>query len=698
MHTLWHILSSRRASRTSAIAVAAVLSLALFACSDSDPDPVDDPNQNANQQPNQNGGTDDPEEDPVELAITAPEEGSYHTRDRVVISGTADGADQIDVNGETVTVEDGQWEIPLRFEDGPVTVVASAGDAEETVEFIVDTIRPRFVIDSPERGTVIDAEAADDNKLTFSGQLQQVGPSGLLVLEVGGQFLEPDAEGYFEGEVTLQEGLNIFALTAQDRAHNKTTEHRAVIYGPLAPADAPINSAAGAEIEAPDGTDAIASVISAYITPEQIEGFLEGGFAADGVDVDLDELHWEDLEISIVPRNGYLELEMTMNNLHVAGAFGLGGGSTEGSLSIASVLLTMEIALSVGDDSELEVEILEEYIELGEVTVNVDGEDQDWAGPLVAFAIGFAFTQFLPQLIEENLYDPDLLTQEVEFLDRTLTITLILENILITNRGISAVLGVEFPGDKYPAVPDVAGALNRPIGESQGGSVDRHVVMHSTRTTFDRVLHSLWYSGLFHQQLGNEQLADADIPFSLTASGMGLLLDQRIMEIHESNTPVELRLRPLLAPVIEFGSDDSGTVRLGDLLIDFLLLPEDEAKETLFLTVALQIDLDVDFDIGAESVDLGIGVQAKGDVVAEPIFEFDHDKTTELIVDLLELIPQLAASDLNISPETSLEWATITDPMVAIHGSDNNRISVGINIEPAEDFIEEDVVEEDNGD
>lgn len=685
----------------SSLRFAAVLILAFaVACSGSE-DPVDNEqqNQNQNQSPANDQTNQQNDEEDYEVEITSPEPGDYESSSQVLIQGTVDGTDEVEVNGETAEVDEGVWGVHVLFDDGEVTATATAGDATDSVEFIVDTQRPEFTVETPDRGTVLDAEESTEAQITVSGQVTDPGPSGLLVFEAGGDIIDVDEDGSFETEASLQTGLNVLEMKAIDRAHNETTEHRAVIYGPLAEADAPIESAAGVDIDAPDGTDAIAEVIEGYITPEQIEEFIGDGFADEGVPVDITELDWDELDVDLVPHdgesagdNGYLELELFMTDLYIEGTFDSGDNSATGSLLIEDIEMMLQIELDVDEEGELDVIVLDDFIGLGDITVNLDGEDQEWAEPLVAAVIVVAFDQFLSDLIEDNLYDPDVLTQEVEFLNRTIELTLILEDILITNRGISAVLGLEFPGDKYPAVPDVAGALHRPIGESLGGSVDRSLIFHSTRTTFDRALHGVWYSGLFHQQVGNEDIADADIPFELNASGIGLLLDDQIAEIHEEDTPVELRFRPLLSPVIEFGKESDGTVRIGDFLVDFLLVPEGGHQETLFLTLALQLDLDVGFEIGADEVDFDIGVQAEGDVVAQPVVSFDHAKTTELITDLLEMIPQLAASDLSIDPETNLEWATITDPKVVIHGTENTRISIGVELEPAQDFIEEDEV------
>ena len=674
------------------ILIVTVFSISVIGCSGSDPVNGEEPDEPEEHEDDPN---EEEEEEDREVMIISPEEGAIESESSVLIEGTAEGVSEVEVNGETVEVEDEQWAITLEFDDGEVTATASIEDDESSVDFIVDTQAPDFTIETPERGTVLDAEDSDaTQEITVAGIMHDPGPSGLLVIEVEGQFVEPDDQGQFETQVSLDEGLNVITVTAIDNAHHERKERRALIYGPLTDANTPIDEAAQVDIDNPDGLGSIAAVIEAYITPEQIQAFIDAGEDDGQLPVDLDEIDWEDIQVELIPHDGYLQVSVTLTDLTVAGQFQLNGGgdASDGQIEIGHLKVTLDIALSADDDNNLNVEVIDDEVEIEDITVNVDGQDQDWAEPVVTAVIVYAFNAFIGDLLEDNLFDPDILTQQVEFLNRTIEITFLIEDIVISSRGISARLGLEFPGDKHPEVPTVAGALNRPVSDSFGGSVDRSILFHSKRQTFDRVLHSLWYSGLIHQQLSNDDLEETDIPFELTANGLATLLDNRIREIHEPDTPAELRLRPLLAPVLEFDSQGAGTVYLGDFLMDFLLVP-DASTETLVLTVALQIELEVGFEIGAEEVEFDLDVTAVGDVADEPKFSLDHSRTVGFITDLLELIPVLAGSDLNIESETTLEWASITNPEVLIHGAEDDQITVGVDIEPVEEFIEDDEVD-----
>ena len=629
-------------------------------------------------------------DDDVEITITAPEEGSYHDRSRVTVEGTAEGTSEVEVNGDTVSVQDGEWDTFITFDDGEVTATASAEQTEASVDFVVDTQHPEILIDSPDRGTVIeDVDGDGQGSVVIEGEVVNAGPSGMSLFQVNGTTLDIDDGERFEEEIELREGLNILSVQAIDRAHNDTTKHRAVIFGPLADPDAPIEEAGRADIHHTSGTDALTAVIESYVTPAQLEEFLGDDLELEeGISVEVHELTWDDLEVDLEPRDGELALELVISDLFVAGAFSFSGGEPiDGDISIGEVIVELDIELAADDDNQLHVDIIDDDLDLTDITVNIDGEQSDEAAILVAGAIGFAFNEFLEELIVENLYDPDILTQEFEFLDRTIVITLLLEDIDIGPGGIIARIGVEFPGDKMGVVPDVPGALNREVQGSPSGAISRPIVFHSHRTALERIVHALWQSGLFHQSIGEDE--GIDLPFDLNAGGLATLLDSRIRDIHESDTPVELRLRPLLPPVVELRDKQEARIEAGDFLIDFVLRPDD-GSETLFLTLAFQFQVDVEFEIGSDDVDLDLDIQVKTDIDDQPIFDFDPDDTTGLIDLLLELVPDLIMSDLDIEPETTLEWASIGNPAAEFV---EDYISIGIDLEPAEDFIDDDEVE-----
>jgi hypothetical protein len=66
---------------------------------------------------------------------------------------------------------------------------------------------PRIVIDSPRDGVLLDA-----NVLTVRGTIKNA-----ALIHLNGRKIFTDAKGSFNEDVVLQDGLNIFSLSARDR-------------------------------------------------------------------------------------------------------------------------------------------------------------------------------------------------------------------------------------------------------------------------------------------------------------------------------------------------------------------------------------------------------------------------------------------------------------------------------------------------
>ena len=631
-----------------------------------------------------------PEDSDTTIEIQSPEHESSHAQRQVVVEGTADNVDTIDLNGETVPILDGQFEQTLIFDDdGLHTISASSNGVEDSLDIIIDTHLPEVTIESPARGTMIDAEADDSGEVMVRGQLGEIGPSELLYINVGGTLLSQsddlDDDGAFETPVEIREGLNTITIDVMDNARNQTENHRALIYGPLQDAHSPVDEALRLDIDNPTGLDALSELIDAVVQPELLDDFLEQGLdIQDGISVDIDELSWDSVDVQVTPQDGYLELSLTIEDLLLAGAFNLGDGTTDGSIAIGELTVDLDLDITpseAGDD--LHFDILDDHIDIDDISVDVGGQNQSWAEPLLAAAIGFTFDEILNQLLGESLFDPDFLTQDIELLGRTLTLTLVLEDILISTSGIVAYVALEFPGDVADGVADLPGALHRPRPSGLVANIERPFLLHTHRTAVDRILHALFNSGLIHQTLGGDDIEGIDLPIELTAGGLAALMDSQIANIHDSDTPAELHVHPLLPPVTELGHDLDATIYLGDLLIDFKLRPQ-PGDTTHFLTVALQAEAHVDFDISEEGLDLDIDLELIGDVIEAPLFDISEDDSIGVLQNLLGLIPSLLGDQLAFDADIDLGVATVSD--LALDIQQRQRMSLGLNLEANEDF------------
>lgn len=650
------------------------------------------------------GCGDTTEQTPVDhdiLSITSPDEDSFENSRTVTVEGTIDGEYDVEVNGVEAEVDGQNWTAEVVFgSDGPVTATATAGDAEQSVDFVIDTFIPEIEIHSPERGTAIDSDE-DYGTVTITGEIGAVGHSGLEYVEIAGRSVDVADDNTFEHDMTVRPGFNLIEATVTDRARNEGVTNRALVFGPLTDPDSPVDEAAHIDITNPEGIDTLTGVAEAFLTPERVMEFIEAGFADEDIPVEITSVDWDELNFDLNPTDGVLEISIRVEQLEVEGEFPFDEDSdpVEGDISAEYLQVDMDAAIEINDDGELELDVIDDSIDAGDITITVDGEERGWLETPAKIALGVGFEMLIETLVEETLFDPEMLEQEVEVMDRTLEITILLQDILITPSGIRIELGFQFPGSPHELVADIPGALNRPVAGSPGASVPKPLLVHTDRTSMDRLLHGVWESGLLHQSLGREDVSDLPLPFELTADGLGSLLDSRIADIHEPDTPAEFQLRPLLPPVVDF-DDDAILAQIGDMLVDIYLLPEGKDTETLVLTMALHLDIDVELEFDDHEVGFDLDIGVTGDIADEPEFSFDRRDTVDLLIDIIELVPGLVSDELAVDTEEAIEWATVTGVETKTHGADgdDDRITVGASVEPAEDYIEDDDADDDDDD
>ena len=644
------------------------------------------------------GNSSDDARGDIALTITAPDNGDFESERRVHFEGTVSGTSSVQVEGVSADVDGDYWEADVVFEDdGPQQATATAGDVETTVEFTIDTVVPTVEVHSPPRGTVLDADDHPDATVDLQGEVSNIGPSGLELLDVDGRQIDVADDGTFQREVAVDEGFNLLTVTATDGARNQLQTSRAVLYGPLADPEDAIDDAAELVVDNPSGIDTLTDVIESYLTADQIHEFVAVGFEQEDIPVDITDIHWDDLQLDLSPEQGLLTIDIAVEGLRVDGQFDYDDNSDplQGYVEIDELDVELQVELGVDDDRQLQVDVIDDQITTDGVTVDLDGDQEDWLADAVEVAIAIAFEEFVAELIEDNLYDPEALTHNVEFLDQTIEITLLLDDIIVSSQGIAIGFGIDFPDHSSDVVADVAGALNRPVGSASSGSADRPFLFHTDRSAIDRLFDAIWRTGLFHQQLGNDELSAVELPFDLTADGLASLLDSRIRNLHDRHTPARLQLRPLLAPTIEFGGGEQATAYVGDFLIDVYLLPED-ADDTLVLTVALHLEVDLQLQIENNEIGFDLDIDASGDIADEPQFRFDRADTVDFIIDIIEIVPDLVQSDLAIDAQATLDWATFDNPLVHSHGADNEYLTVGVDVEAADNYIEDDDIGDDD--
>ncbi|MBA2663097.1 MAG: hypothetical protein H0U74_12445 [Bradymonadaceae bacterium] len=610
------------------------------------------------------------------VSITYPQAEQYITARRIHVRGTASNTGEVVVNGVRATVTGGAWDVLVEFPEGPATAQALAGEAVSKVSFFVDSAPPKIVIESPQRGLVRGDEQS--RELIVRGQVTDVG-SGLLLLKIDEQLVELDADGRFEHSYTLEVGLNELTITAIDKAGHQARTRRGVIYGPLIDPSERINSAFGITVSAA-GFELVTGVIKSLLKPEQILEYVQQTLSSELVSVTA--VAFDPIDVQISPKQDHLAIALKITNLRVDGDIRFDNESHATFFGISELEAHLDVRVSATPQGGIKIEVIASELVLDESSIHSDlTDDSAFLRGLVVMVAEKAFSEYIGTLLIEELYDPAILRRKIELLGRSLEFQLFVESVRTTALGMHIMASVEMPSQKYPAVADVAGALNRPVGAGSPASVDGELKVATSRTTIGRIAHGVWRSGLLHQSLEGDDFAGTTLPMSLTADGLATVLDARIRAYADGETPAAMVFRPLLPPVVEFdpaATNSSGIeLRIAEFLIDVDLLHPDKARETL-LTLALFLDLDVEIAIEGSDVRLSFEVAARAEIADEPLLDFDDERVTSLIEALIEIVPAFFATNLLVTAEAQLAWITLRNPTLDIHGVEGDRVTAGI--------------------
>ncbi|QDG50635.1 hypothetical protein FIV42_07785 [Persicimonas caeni] len=648
---------------------------------------------------------DDPDEnlEPAVLTISYPEQGGYVNKSRVRVSGTAENVDEVMVNGTKAEVVAGEFEANVNFEEGPQTVTVTARDAQESVDFTVDTIAPVIVLDSPARGVFVDGAQAGE--VVFEGVATDEG-TGLKVLALDGAAVSYDEAGDFSHVASLDEGYNEFELRAVDMAGNEATTLRGAIYGPLADPTSEIDSAAEILLS-PAALETATEVIEGLLTPERVTGFVQSSLSDNGT-ISVDSVDFDALDATLTPNSpdsnypdGYVGIEVLVTNFQLAGTATIGSDDYPITITIDETTITTEVVLKASEAGGLDVSFGQSELDLAEENLHFtfDGfseqdlseSERDTLRTIAVNAAKAAFSDLLSDQIFDQLYDPGVLRRKVELLGRTLEFQLYIRAVRTNSEGIYLNASIAIVSDRYEEVPEAPGALNLPLGARSAPKVEGDILFTTHRSAINRILHGAWRSGLLTLELAGADFAGYDLPVELTASALAILLDDRIGSLDEQTTPAGLKLRPQLPPVASLGSTDAeGSdigIELGELLVDLRLLPT-EGEPIEIVTVALFVDITAQFEARDGKLALSLDAEARADIDQEHEIDLDDKKVEDLFANLIELTSEMLGDKMELTAAAELEWLTIDNPEAEIHGEQGDQLSIVADVNANADAVQ----------
>ena len=160
------------------------------------------------------------------LTFTSHQDGALLTTARVDLTGGADDAVVVTVNGVAAAVNAGTFTAPLALLEGENVLLVAATDragnvSNATLRLHLDTRAPALTINAPAADACLDATTLQVSGVANDPRLDSVTVNGVAATL--------DASGSFTASVPVAEGKQLITVEARDRAGHAASASRTVV-------------------------------------------------------------------------------------------------------------------------------------------------------------------------------------------------------------------------------------------------------------------------------------------------------------------------------------------------------------------------------------------------------------------------------------------------------------------------------------
>ncbi len=579
------------------------------------------------------------------LEVTSPLPGALIKTPIVQLQGRAEGMTEVRVDGQLVAVERGAFAASVQPGEGPHTIlVQGAGEGEGlSVELpvVVDLKAPVLTVTEPARGRF--AVAGRDDRIAVRGHVSDAG-AGVERVEINGHAVSVAADGSFRVTVTPAEGVNTVSVAAVDRADRRSEALRGVLYGDFAPYERPTS----------DGITGRVDRSAFPVVEEAMLDMLEGGLIDDLLAANMPQsdqiritgVDWGRADIELTPMDGFLRARVRIYDLtigvRVTQSVVVTTITLNGSVSADPAEIIADIAVAPTPSGSVSARVRGVEIALHGFDISVDGI-LDWLAWAVEDLVrGYAestLVDLIGDVVLAELFDPSLLHRELVLLGRTLPFDLKLTRLSVDRGGMSFAADADMPLAPASGTPSSPGVLVRDTGSPQADP-ERMVRLELAADFLNKILAKAWRGGLLNLNVKDLIGDGGALPVDLNAGSMALLVGRELRDHAQADTPVSIKLRPLLPPVatVQPGAGRELKVEIADMMMDFALEPPG-GPAIPWASVAVTLTLDVGVTLVNGSFSFSFDVKARADLDNEPLFDIEDVNLEGVVVGLLEGLP-----------------------------------------------------------
>lgn len=518
------------------------------------------------------------------------------------------------------------------------------GEAEPPPEQPANADPAEMTITDPPRGARILGDRVRVQGTLTGGVNPQI--------TIGGMPATLRGDGTFYVDVPVTDGIAILVSRMEDGA-NTSEDHRAVIVNGDVEPTSEIDDAVSMLISR-DGFGVITQLISQYASNLDLREIA----GAAGGDVEITEVRFDRMDLSLQPTNGALDLNMKVWGLHLAIrtevdiVFGI-DVTVRGHMN-ADPTISAQLNVAADGAGSMSLSIVNANVQMDNFSYNirnVPGAVERWFEDRVIRIAEDTLKDALNGVVVPSLFDPDALNQELDLLGKPIDLDLAVQTVNVDPDGMRVGL------NSTAVAQDIVnfGKAVRQLGGPNGEVPDAQIDIGLATDFINRMLHAVWASGALNIYIGgpNDSGLDVDLPFNIgiLAGPLGEAADGV-----DRQGKLTIAMRALLPPVCYVDDSDKPLrIVIGDMLVD---LGEEEAGT--LVTLAVHLDIRVGLKENAEGViEPDIELTHHVDVAEEPRGKVNKAPLEGLIGTIMNGLPNLIAGNVEMDGADPSEAAPI---------------------------------------
>jgi len=554
------------------------------------------------------------------LAVDTPEEGSTVRKGRVEIRGSILHLDRVDltVGGQNVQSEGGNFGLVLDLPDGDHIIDIRCGTHSLNRGFRVQTGEPRFVIETPQSGVIIDA---NQGPIEVAGRLEN--STGIQGISLNGDSVPLQADGRFRATIQPMAGINHLDFEAIGPDDERVDMRRSFLFGALTQWSASLRDSVLVDIRQ-SALDEIARAVERRLTDDELEEMLDDHMGRRG-DLELHEIKYDRMELDLEPKNGRLRVRLELHDFGLKFTYhyrviGI-GGRIRGWARCDPAIVEADVHISQTANGGFtlrvdnpEVRLRDFDLDLNDFYSIVEGLIQ----PMVRDIGRDAMVTAMRDLVFKDLIQAEILNQELDLFGQTTRLKVHIDQLDIDEQGIGGTASASI--EPFPVVHDVQGFWAGDLRSNPGHTVD-DMSLALNVSLLNRMIAEAWRGGLLDVDLASI-LGDDDA--LSTALLLGPAGPQMAEHIPPTST-VRLQTVARMQPTAHIDDPATGRVAIRAGALQVSLSSENHQGQWVEWAVA---ELSFDLTVTPIYVDGQFQVQAdlksRIEIVDAPIFPLDE--------------------------------------------------------------------------